>query len=149
MAVRNYGDDLAGFAAEIGWLSEKLLKAEELNNPTQDNVAYQIVMMVAIESLLAHQSVSPVDTGMLRDEHRIGDSSISASSGSVTAEAIIDINPDPTLENIKYGGYPGDYGPRYHSEKRAWFREANFLTKDIFAQIVNEQFSLYITTLDF
>ena len=141
MTSKNFGKNLAAFAAEIEWYAEKLDKANEIKKVGPDNPLYIIGGIIAERLLPIFRDNSPVDTGMLQSYHQIGDSSVEVGNNHVVVTYVIDINPSRARENPKYGGYPIDYGPEYHQERRPWFSESMQEALPTFDQLVDDQFS--------
>ncbi|RLC99989.1 MAG: hypothetical protein DRI46_08390 [Chloroflexi bacterium] len=145
--MTDYGEDIEQWTAAVMVLCRELEKLDRINDPVTSNPALSIVKMVAARAVPLYKAVSPVDTGLLRDSHIVGGSGISDSQSGVEAWAEIIIDPN-TEENIKHGGFPRDYGPEYHREKRAWFLEATPPAQELFDKIADEQFQAVINIVD-
>ena len=146
MSSYNYNDDIEAWAAHVRRIAQQLRDVNEITKATLDNPVHTIVKMVAEQSIPFYQAVSPVDTGLLRQSHILGETGIGQhSTGAVMGFAEIIIDPN-AQENVKYGGYPRDYGPEYHRTKREWFLEAEPAAKQLFETLAAEEFSVWVHT---
>ena len=134
------------FAMRLSKEADRLRSLKEIEKPSSDNIAMNIAWEIGDQYLVVAQSFSPVDTGLLRKSHRVGQPEFARTNDGITASVIIDIDPD-TEENIKWGGYPVDYGAEYHREKLQWFQLATSVMQPVADRIANDMFSVYINDL--
>ena len=140
--IRISGPD--ALAAELFLLSRELDKVYRWITPDRDNPIYYMVQEAGQLYHRTAQAQSPEWTGLLIENHMLSGIkwSGSAAGKTATAEQSLFINPDPTIRHsIIPDSWPGEYGPRYHQERRAWFEEAHYIVEPMFDQIVNEHFT--------
>lgn len=138
-------EQLAEFANEIRFYSRRFEYLEDVFKPSGDNPMLQIALIGASIFLDLVMQTSPVDTGTLRDAHIISEGRLIGWDTGVQAEVDVTIDPNPNIINPKYGGFPGEYGPKYHRERRAWFEEAAHMMDPLFDDVVDEQFDIFLT----
>jgi len=134
------------FAAQVDEQADKLRSLNDITKPGKDNIAMQIALVLGEAYLTLAKSFSPVDTGLLRKEHQLGQEELFSSANSVTASVIVDINPNAP-QNIKWGGYPIVYGAEYHAERFQWFALATQAIEPLVKRVSNEMFNAYIVDL--
>lgn len=135
--------DLSNLAEQLDQLNRRWKMFEVFGKTTRSNPIYYMAFSGGELYQKAAKKQSPYLTGMLHDNHLASGVTITSQGrGSTGAVAYVDvyINPDPTLENPLLGGFPGDYGPRYHREKQQWFQEAIEITRDPFNDLVSKEF---------
>jgi hypothetical protein len=143
MAVKRYTEDqLALFAHDIAELAEKLDVRRFFESNPKDSPVAKIAHEAGTLFYILAQQQSPYDTGTLHDAHR-RETSIES---PFQATSSIFIDPSPSIINPKYGGYPGQYGPEYHDERRAWFDEAANIMQDSFDSIIINQVDIMLET---
>lgn len=134
------------FASQVKEQSDKFKRLNDISNPGRDNIAMQIALTIGEAYLAMAQSFSPVDTGLLRKEHQLGQEELHNTANGVSASVIIDINPNAP-QNIKWGGYPIEYGAAYHAERLQWFDLASQAIEPLVKRVSNEMFNAYIVDL--
>lgn len=150
MTTKNYGENLEAFAAGIRGWADELRNAERLfNSDTEQNPAAKIVKEIGEAILPIVQALSPIDTGLLQESHILVGPTIEKWGEGVSAQVVITIDPDPSLWNIKYGGRPSVYGPKYHAERRAWFDEGIYAGMPYFESIADQSLDLFVGIINF
>lgn len=138
-AVENFDQ----FAAAIDRMSERVGKLDDLGNVHHEGALSQIAAMAGEAYFQLTKEESPYDTGTLHDAHRKSEVKQTSTSDGFEAIISIFIDPDPTIENPKYGGFPGQYGPKYHRERLQWFAISAMLMEPLFETIMKTQVSVY------
>lgn len=143
MAKRSWANEnLDQFAAAIRRMAERVGKLDEFGKEDHPNALRQIALIAGTAFLEVAQEHSPYYTGTLHDAHIMSPVELSRVSGGMQAEVRIFINPDPSIINPVFGGFPGQYGPEYHRERRQWFAEAEQIVEPMFDKIMDKQMSL-------
>jgi hypothetical protein len=144
MAKQRWEDEnLDQFAAAIMRMAERVNRVDKLGQEKHPNALSQIALIAGTAFHKVAQQQSPYLTGLLRKEHVLSDVEVSTVRGGMQAQTRIYINPDPTLENELMGGFPGQYGPEYHMERRQWFAEAEQIVDPLFGKILDDQLEIY------
>ena len=138
--MENEFDD---FAAGIDRMAERIGKLDEFGNPKHNNALAQIAVMAGTAFLNIAKEESPYDTGLLSRSHIMSDVEHGSSEGYNEVSVSIFIDPNPALWNEKWGGSPGQYGPKYHRERLQWFGIALQLVDPLFQHLLNDQFEFY------
>lgn len=144
MAKRTFANaNFDQFAKAIHRMAMKVNEIDEFGNLEHEGNLAQMARIAGQGYLGIAKEESPVDTGMLRNEHLISDVELSNTGGLRQARISIYINPDPTLVNVKRGGFPGQYGPAYHDRYLQWFRIAAVATEPLFKRIIQDEVKFF------
>jgi len=134
------------FAAQIQKESARLRSLKEITKPGRNNIASQIAWFLGRQYLEIARGMAPEDTGLLKQSHRVGQPEFSSTTDGIKASVIIDIDPN-TIENVRWGGYPVDYGADYHQDRLQWFDHAAAAMDPLIDRLADDMFHAYVERL--
>jgi hypothetical protein len=136
-------ENLDGFIAAIYRMAKRVGTLNDLGQVDHPSALPQIAKIVGEAFHRTAQQQSPYYTGTLHDAHVISDLEVTNRGGKTQAQIRIYIDPDPTLINPVFGGFPGQYGPEYHRDRRQWFAEARELIDPLFGKVMDTQVQVF------